>query len=347
VNVRPVAFVLLALPCAWLALLVVPNLTHASLPVVLVPFVVCVGLATYSAVRTQYPDLLVSAVVGAIGLLAVGTASSGAFGWEVGLGLVLGLPWVLAGYIARTDTALGLRFLGFGGSVALGLCVLATRADLGVRSGSLSAQTLLRGVYVVMGDQGQVFGGLLNGTAIPSLPLLDFFDPVFAGLTGAAVLGLCLAAVRPRTGPGVLLPLSIPLHRVQGEGSELPAAYGFTPRQRAVFAERTVAEPPLTAWPPGLGAILCGAIGASLFLVVAYVYPFQAVLVLTLALVGVSVATMVLAQFPGILRLPTRTRRRSRSLLLSAQTPRVTKELLTSPSLPVNEAPPPPPSAEG
>jgi len=344
VNIRPISFVLLALPFAWTTALVLTNLTRPSIPVVSVPVALCVGLGAYSAVRPSYPDLTVGAVLGGLALVAIATGFSSVLGWELGAGLLLGLPWVLAGYDARPDAPLGLRFLAFGVAAAIGLSVLATRSDLGSAVAALQPESLLRGVYTVVGDQSQVLSGLLNGTAIPSLPLLDFFDPVYAGLTSAGILGLCLSAVRPQTGPGVLLPVSIPLHRDRGEGSDLPAAYGFSARQRVLFGDRTRAEPPLTAWPPGLEAIVCGAVGASVFLAVAYVDPLGAVLILTLALVGFAVATMLLAEVPSLLRLPTRTRRRSRALLVSARTPRVTKELLTSPSLPVNDAPPPPPS---
>ena len=346
-NVRPAAFVLLALPFAWTTALVISNLSRASIPSVALPLAVCVGIGAYSAVRARYPDLWVGIALGGLALLSIAAGATGVLGWELGTGLLLGIPWILVGYGARNDAPLGVRFIAFGVAVAFGMSVLAARADLGIATGSLTAPTFLRAVYTVVGDQSQVIGSVLNGTAVPALPLLDFFDPVYAGLTAAALLGLCLAAVRPQTGTGVLLPLSIPLHPTAEGGGELPAAYGFSTRQRALFAERTVAEPPLTPWPPGLGCVIWGGLGAALFLIAAYTDPLGAVLVLTLALVAASGAMVVLTEVPGLLRMPARSRRRTRRLWLGTPTPRATTELLTSPSLPVNEPPSPPPTSGG
>jgi hypothetical protein len=313
VNVRPAAFVLLALPFAWTTALVISNLSRASIPSVALPLAVCVGIGAYSAVRARYPDLWVGIALGGLALLSIAAGATGVLGWELGTGLLLGIPWILVGYGARNDAPLGVRFIAFGVAVAFGMSVLAARADLGIATGSLTAPTFLRAVYTVVGDQSQVIGSVLNGTAVPALPLLDFFDPVYAGLTAAALLGLCLAAVRPQTGTGVLLPLSIPLHPTAEGGGELPAAYGFS----------------------------------TLFLIAAYTDPLGAVLVLTLALVAASGAMVVLTEVPGLLRMPARSRRRTRRLWLGTPTPRATTELLTSPSLPVNEPPSPPPTSGG
>jgi hypothetical protein len=339
-NVRPLALVMLALPFVWSAALVVSDLSRADLVVVLVTFALVALVGSYSAVRAVYPELLVAATVGGLTAIALAAGFSSIAGWEVGAGLVLGLPWIWVGYVARSEAPLGLRFLAFGGAVTLGLLALAARAELGVPNGALGAPSFLRGVATALTDQAQVAGGLIGGTALPPLPLLDFFDPVYAALVAASVLGLCLASVRPQTGTGILLPMSIPLRRDESEQRGLPAAYGFSARQGVLFADRTAPEPPLTAWPPGLGAIVAGALGAGVFLLVAIEEPARAVLILTLALIATSLAVVVLTEFPGLLRIPVPgRRRRSRSLLLRAPTPRVTKELLTSPSLPVNEEP--------
>jgi hypothetical protein len=271
--------------------------------------------------------------------VSIGASLSGSVGWPLAAGTVLGVPWILVGYDARTEAPLGLRFVAFGTAVALGLVALAARAELGVPAGAMSARLFLQGVYTVVADQGTLLASLTNGSALPPLPLLNFFDPAFATLVGAALLGLCVASVRPQSSTGVLLPLSIPLHRDGGERTPLPVGYGFTARQRALFGERTVADPPLTAWPPGLPAVVCGAAGAGAFLVAAYLDPYGVLLLLVITVAVASVLAVVLTEFPALLHWPKRSRRRSRSLLVRAPTPRVTKELLTSPSLPPPEEP--------
>jgi hypothetical protein len=342
-NVRPVAFLLLALPSAWSAALVLANLNRTELPATLTCFAIGAGLGAYSAVRTTYPGLEVAGILGGLTAIAVGTGVSGTWGADTGVGLLLALPWILTGYVARTDGSLGLRFVAFGGAVAGGLVALAARSDLALTAGALRTSVFLNAVVTVVGDQSQVLSGLVNGTALPALPLLEFFDPVYAGLTAAAALGLCLATVRPQTGDGVLLPLAIPLRQEKQGTRSLPGVYGFTARQRTIFADRSEPEPPLIPWPPGLVSVVAGAVGGGVFLYVAYAAPFGAVLGLTLGLVVASATAVVLTEFPGILRLPRRRPRRTRAILVGAQTPRVTKELLTSPSLPVPEPPPPPP----
>jgi hypothetical protein len=343
VNARPVAFVLLALACVWVSGLVVSEVSRSALPAVLVPLVSCALIGTYSSVSVRYPDVLVGIVVGFFAVLAVATGVAGALGWELGLGLLTGMPWLLVGYDARPEARLGLRFVALGVAVTIGLGLLAARSYLAMPGGSASARTVLGAVYTVFAVQSNVLVDLISGTALPSLPLVEFFDPVYAGLLAAGLLGLCLVSVRPQTGTGRWLPLSIPFRDEPADVRTLPTAYGFSGRQRAVFSERTVPEPPLTAWPPGLVSVLGGAVGAGVFLLIAYAEPFRALLALVVALLGVAAVAVLLTEFPGILRPRPGSGRRGRRLFVRASTPRVTRELLTSPSLPVNEPPSDPP----
>ncbi|MGA8543327.1 MAG: hypothetical protein WB947_07330 [Thermoplasmata archaeon] len=334
--VRPLAFSLLALPFAWATAVVLSDFSRAAFPVVVIAWAVC---ATFSVAATLRPQYLEAWGIGVLAVLVAAAALTslvGSVGPELGAGILLGVPWILVGYVARPASSLGLRFVAYGIGATAGLILLTTPLEVAAGSGGMSGVSFLRGVFTVIADQSQVLGGLVPGSAVPTLPLHNFFDPVYAGLTAASILGLLLVTVRPQTGPGAPLPLAIRLRREGPEARTLPLAYGFSGAQQAIFFERSSAEPPLTAWPPGLVSVLAGAVGASLFLTVAYLYPLSALLVVSGALGAVSVVVVIVTERPGLLRAPVRHKRR-RALFGGPPTPRVTRELLTSPSLPVPE----------
>ena len=336
-NERPVAYTLLVLPLAWVGVLVLTDVARVELVATLIAFALTAALGIAGAVRKTFLGGWGALVLLGLAGVALGASFSGPLGFELALGILLGLPWILVGYAAGADRPLGARFLALGGALALGLMLLAARSELAVGSGAVTAESLVRQVGTVLQNQSQVFGSLVPGAPTPSIPLLDLFDPVYVGLSAVAVLGLLLVSVRPQTGAGRRLPISLRLGRGETlEGRRLPVAYGFSTAQQAVFFERTPVEPPLGAWPPGLASVLAGALAASAFLIASYAIPLSAVLAATVVLAVASVALVLVTERPGLLRAP-RVGARRRRIFVRAGTPRVTRELLTSPSLPVND----------
>jgi hypothetical protein len=338
---RPLAFALLCVPFAWVTAVVLSDFPLAAFPLVVLAWAVCAAVAVASTLRAQYLVWWSLAILVGLTGAALVTSLHGSTGAELASGLLLGVPWVLAGFVARPTSSLGLRIAAFGCAVTAGLALLATSSEVAGGPAGIGGDAFVRGVFTVLADQAQVLGGLVTGAPAPVIPLHNFFDPVYAGLAATAMLGFLLVTVRPQSGQGVPLPISIRLRRDGPEGRSLPLTYGFSGAQQSVFFERSAVEPPLTAWPPGLASVLAGAAGAGVFLVLAYLDPLRALLVATLVLVAVSAGVVTLTERPGILRAPAR-RRRLRPIFAGASGTRFSREMLTSPSLPVNEPSGPP-----
>lgn len=342
---RPFAFAFLASPVIWVAALVIPLFPRAAWALVLLGWVICLLLAAATTLRATYLGDWGWGIL--LGLIVLTAVSSFATGWGIDLagGLLLGLPWIAIGYVARPGGSLGARFVVYGTVIVWGLLVLAAATAPGMPVGGTSVGGLLTSIGTVLSDQGQVFGGLVAGAPTPVIPLHTFFDPVYAALTGVSALGLMLVSVRPQTGRGVPLPVAIRTRRALEANRVLPAAYGFTAIQQAVFAERSVVEPPLTSWPPGLPSVLSGAAGVAVFLAIAAAAPLGAVLVATVgALLAVLLLVLVVERSGLLGRTPPRTGRRAKRG--ATMTPPFSREMLTQPGLPTGDAPPSPSSAE-
>jgi hypothetical protein len=333
---RPVAFSFLAAPFLWVGAVVLNDLSRATFPFVIGAWGVCILLAAFSTSRKSYFSGAELVVFGGLLLLAAALATSSPAGTDLFLGILVGVPWILAGYVARPTSSVGLRFIAYGVALTLGLLLLATPASLAAASGTVSSGTFLHGFGTLTVDQGSVLGGFSTGAAAPTIPLQSFFDPVFTALTAVAVLGLLLVTVRPQTGRGVPLPMALRVRRESATERALSPAYGFSAAQEAVFFERSAPEPPVTAWPPGLASVLAGAVGASAFLIAAYSEPFFAILDATIAAAVSAAVLVLLTEVPGILPATGSGRRRT-----SRRAKRVA--MLTSPSLPTAEDAPRPP----
>jgi hypothetical protein len=342
---RPIAFTLLALPLVWVAALIIPTFPRAEWLPVLLTWGICVILGLVSTLRMSYLPDWGWGIIGGLVAVAIGTSFISSLGPDFACGLLLGLPWVVVGYVARPTESLGLRFTGFGAVTIWGLILLGTSAQLGLPTGTVHGRDLLAGLLALIADQGQVLGGLVTGSPTPSVPLLNFFDPVFAALTAVSMLGLMLVTVRPQTGQGSPLPIAIQTHRALGAGRSLPPSYGFTSIQQAVFFERSAVEPPLTAWPPGLASVVCGASAAGAFLAMAYFAPLWAILGATVAAAVAVVFLAVEVEAPGVLRLPIPPRAR-RSRRAATMTPPRSPAMLTQPSMPVADPGTAPPASE-
>ncbi|MGI0128577.1 MAG: hypothetical protein ACREDE_04335 [Thermoplasmata archaeon] len=341
---RPVAFTLLGLPFVWVFALLLPIFPRAAWPLVLLGWGACLGLAAAWTLRPSYLGPWGWGILAVLFLLAAVVGLSSSFGANLAVGVMLGVPWIAVGYAARPSGALGVRFFGYGVALVAGLVLLATPGQVSATTGTVSAGDFLSGWLTVAFDQTQVLGGLVTGAATPAIPLNGFFDPVYAALAAGAVLGLMLVSVRPQTGRGAPLPIAIRTSRNSDAGRVLDPAYGFTAIQRAVFLERSSVEPPLTAWPPGLPSVLCGALAASVFLAASYLSPLWTVLASTIATAVVVLFLIVVVEVPGFLRVPSRPRLRRPRRSATATPPRA-PGVLTQPSPPAPDPPSAPSSA--
>jgi hypothetical protein len=294
---RVLAAALLSLPPLYVTASLIGPLSAGDLAVpfaLLVTVAISVG-AGWPAPRPRgYALLLTILLVGALVVAgaAEGTSSSAALG--LAAGTLLGLPWFASVQTWRPGLPLGGRIVAFGASTLLGLVYLATAGSLGGPGGTWSAGDFLSALGSSTVREGQGIASLfVFGPTSP--PVASFFDPLFAGLTGLGVLALLLYLVRPQTGEEV--PLPIALRGASAAEAELPAVYGFSEDQLAVYRGRARDDAPDVPWPPGLDAVVAAGIVTGIFLGAAIYSPYYAVAGLVLALVaGVAVVLVATAR---------------------------------------------------
>jgi len=301
---RRLAFVLLALPFVWVTWAVLPafpgGFPGGQIPVVIAAAIVLAVAVVALDPRIGFAWPLLVVLAGLVVIAAAASAATarfGALGPELAAGVLVGLPWILVSYVARPRAPLVHRFAAYGLAVTWGLLLLAAAQPL---LNAPDASGFVTGFFTVVTDQGQVFGGLLTGSATPPLPVHDLFDPAYAALTGLSVLGLLLVTVRPQTGKQIPLPVAVHAYRETGADREMTTPYGFSAAQQTVFRERSTTEPPFVTWPPGLVPVFFGAAAAGAFLVAAYYLPTWAVLATTVGLVAAVVALLLLVERPHL-----------------------------------------------
>jgi hypothetical protein len=311
---RPIGFALLAAPFAWVAAELLPSFPGGQVAVGAAA-ATCFVVAGLALERTSWLNLFNVGLVLALLVIAVTTfadpAPFGAAGPEITAGVIIGIPWIVVGYVARPEEPLVIRFIAYGGAVTWGLLLIADGQQLSGLSGASAATQFVNGFFSIAGQQGQVFGGLLSGSPSPPLPLNHVFDAGYAVLTGVSLVGLLLVLARPQTGTQTPLPVAVRSFRESEGDRELPTTYGFTSPQLEVFRERSSSEPPLLTWPPGLEPVFYGAVATGLFLTMAYFAPTWAVLVATTALALGVLILVRNTEVPPPLREPRRLRRRA------------------------------------
>ncbi len=273
---RPVGYVALSAPFLGVALELLPHFPGAQVAVASAAagaFAVgCLTFVQRHAVGLPNVVLAVALVATAVAV-ALTPGVFGPYGPAILVGFLVGGPWVLSGYVARPESALGIRFVAFSVATLWGLFLLAN-ASSAVGSGpSTIASAYVTHFFSLVGQQFQVFGGLLSGAASPPLPLNLFFDPLYTALVAVALVGLLLVSVRPQTGARAPLPVAVRTYRSVDSERDVGGTYGFTPAQRGVFRERSVGETPLATWPPGIEPVFVGAAAAGAFLVASYFVP--------------------------------------------------------------------------
>jgi hypothetical protein len=310
---RPVGFALLAAPFAWVAakLLLSFPVTQFGFPIAIgIAALICLGSAAIGLETTSWVALPNLGIF--VGLLAVGGIAAvesgqfGAVGPEIAAGVLIGIPWILVGYVARTQEPLGVRFVAYGGALTWGLLLLADAPSLHASKGTVAISNFLSNFFSLATQQGQVFGNLVTGGPAPSLPLNPVFDAAYAALTGLSVVGLLLVSARPQTGAQSPLPVAVRSYRDPGADRELSRSYDFSPIQREVFRERSASDSPLLTWPPGLEPVFYGAAASATFLLAAYFAPTWAVLAATVAFVLGILVLVRLTEAPPALPQPRR-----------------------------------------
>ncbi len=273
---RPVGYVALSAPFAAVAVELVPHFPGGQVAVASAAAgALVVGLLTYlQRDALDLPNLLVAAaLLVTAGVVTLAPASFGPYGPAIFVGLLIGGPWVLVGYVARHDGPLGIRLLVYGVAITWGLFLLASASGAVGVGPSATSSAYETQFFALVAQQFQVFGGLLTGAASPPLPLNQFFDPVYSATVAVSVVGLLLVTARPQTGLGAPLPVAVRTYRSVDAQRDFTGAYSFTPAQRGVFQDRSTGETPLATWPPGLEPVFYGAVAAAAFLVGAYFVP--------------------------------------------------------------------------
>jgi len=293
---RPVAFAALSAPFVWVVVELVPHLPGAAAAVVVAA---SVGLAVGILTLLQPEAIGIPNVGVAAGLVLVAAAATaapgalGPYGPAIFVGLLVGVPWMLVGFVARSASHVGARFVTFGLAVSWGLLLLAAAPGAIGTGGSAVASSYLSQLAATFVDQFRVFGGLLPGAAIPPLPVNQFFDPTYAFLVAVAIGGLLLVTIRPQTGARSPLPVAVRGYHAPEAERELTGSYGFSAAQQAVFRERSTGDVPLATWPPGLEPVFFGAAAAGTVLLAAFLVPLWAV---PAGVAGVGVAALWLVR---------------------------------------------------
>jgi hypothetical protein len=285
-NERPVAAVLALLPFAYVAAVVLPSFPAQDLGVGFA-FVMSVVIGILSAMPSPRAQEI-GAWVG-IGLaIIIGVTFSeiqmfGDLGAQLAAGVLLGMPWIAVAYVWRPGEQVRNRFIALGLGLLLGTLLLAAAQTLSASTSAFTAPGYVQAFYFLNLTQVEGILGLLTGAGGLPLPLHTFFDPIFVALGGVSVLGLLLVMLRPQTGRDQFLPITLNPRWRAGTIADLPGSYGFAEVQQAVFRDRTVSEPPGSAWPPGLISVVIAAVTTSVFVALAFLTPFWALLSVTVA----------------------------------------------------------------
>jgi hypothetical protein len=298
---RPWALVPLFAPFVYVTALVLPSFPPAATGVFLALLlsVAVAGLAAVPSPRLRPAALgsfLFLAVVVAVSLAVPG--GFGGFGFELASGLALGIPLMAMALVWQKERPVEERMVLYGAALTWGIILLATRASLDGAGTAYTGRSFATAFYQVNSDQVTGLVGLMNGSGYTSLPIHSLFDPVFAVLAGASVLGLLLDLVRPQSGRGDPLPIVSVGYRERPTERELQRTHGFSAAQREVFRERSTSQPSPTTWPPGLLPVVWGAGVASVFLLVAVVSTTGALVVVAGAALVVAVLLILLADLP-------------------------------------------------
>jgi hypothetical protein len=292
---RPIGYVALGAPFAAAAVELVPDFPGGQVAVAAAAAVaLAIGVLTFLQPETfGLPNVTVLAALLAIASVAtLDPGLIGPYGPAVFVGALIGAPWILVGYVARSDAPVGGQFVVYALAVIWGLFLLANAPSAAGTGVSAIASAYVAHFFSLLGAQFQVFGGLLTGAASPPLPLNQFFDPTYSAFVALSIGGLLLVTVRPQTGSRSPLPVAVRAYRGIDSDRELTGTYGFTPAQRQVFRDRTSAEAPLATWPPGLEPVFYGAAAAGAFLLAAYFVPTWTVPA-AVAAAGIAAAWLV------------------------------------------------------
>jgi len=296
---RVLAAVLLSLAPLYVTIALLGPLAAGD-PAVVVALLGTVAIAAgagWPAPRPRaYAVLLTALLAAAIALAFAADGLAGALPLGLAAGTLLGLAWFASVQSWRPGLPLGGRIVALGASTLLGLVYLATGGSLGGPGGSWSAAEFVSALGSSTVQEGQGIASLfVFGPTSP--PIASFFDPLFAGLTGLGVLALLLFVVRPQTGEEH--PLPIALRGAEPAEAELPAVYGFSVDQLAVYRGRSREEAPDVPWPPGLDSVVGAGLVLAVFLGAAILSPYYAVAALVLTLVGMVALVLVATARPA------------------------------------------------
>ena len=296
---RVLAAVLLSLPATYVAALLLPPVTAgaAAVPVGFALTIVIAGALVGTGGRGRAVALLVAAGLW-VTLIAgfLGGSAAGAFPYDLTAGILLGLPWVATVHAWRPKESFGLRAIAFGSSTLFVLLDLATAQAVTGSGSALSGRAFVTTFVSTNVNEAQAIASLLAAGPL-NPPVQSFFDPILALLTALALLGFLLLAIRPQTGEEAALPIA--LRATPPARSELPEAYGFSAEQRDAYRARSPDEPPGVPWPPGLDSVVVAAVAGAVFVGVALVTPYYAVLAATLGLAGAVGALLLVTERPA------------------------------------------------
>jgi hypothetical protein len=339
---RPLALGLLLAPFAYIGVVVVPQFPWGDAGGVGAAIAVCLFVAVVSGAEirpSRGVELWALPALAGVALVTLAAPTLfGTLGNDLAAGLFLGIPVLAVVFAWRSGGPMLHRVVAYGFSLTWGLLLLAARESLTASGTPFSGPSYSSAFYQVNADQVTGLNGLLNGSGFVALPIHGLFDPVFTGLAGASVFGLLLILARPQTGLGVPLPVASPPFREKGADREIPATYGFSAAQRALFQERSVSEPALTTWPQGLLPVVWGAAAASAFLLVAVLTPRWALLAATVGLTVLAAGLVATAEVPRWISWFTPRLRRTRSPPASP----IGSESATGPDSTGEESTPPP-----
>ena len=291
---RPWVWPFLLVPFVYVPFLALPGFGTSAV-VVVGAVTALAAVAVLSAVpwprwRALAPLVLVAWVFVTLGAVAV-PSSSGTLGGDLTAGSLLGAPLVAAVYAGRESEPVPVRAGAFGIGLVWALGLLA-----GLRATTdlpYSGWTFANAFLSANSNQLAGLFGLATGQGYLTLPLHGIPDPVWSTLVAVSVLGFLGALLVPATAEGVPLPLAAGRGRDDPKERELPADFGFSSSQRAVYARRSRPESPSTVLPTGFGPVVAATVAVMAFLFVAAARPVPALFLGMLA-VAVGLALVIL-----------------------------------------------------
>lgn len=299
---RPWVWPFLLAPFVYVSVLALPGFGASALPA-------AVGVAGFGAVavlsalpglrwRALAPLVLVAWILVTLGAVAV-PSSTASLGGDLTAGSFLGAPLVAAVYAGRESEPVPVRAGAFGIGLVWSLGLLAglqASTDL-----PYSGWTFANAFLTANTDQLTGLLDLTTGQGYLTLPLQSVSDPVWSTLVAVSVLGFLLALLVPATAEGAPLPIAARPGRDDPGAQELPAPYGFSSSQRAVYARRSRPEPPSTALPTGFGAVVVATVAVTAFLFVAAARPVPALFLGMLGVVVGLALVLLFVEVPSVL----------------------------------------------